>query len=198
MRRVMAALLLCASVAACAPTPPPDTARVRSSQFDTNGDVDIYSANVAQWYFADPGRARNDPVDALRAVAALDYLAGELSSNPRWTFVSPLTKDLLLNARLEVRQQIGVVPGARSQTVVDSLLAAANAMAVDQEKQGVSTAAGQSAAVRALDIPVFTEPGAPTLTRVIAMPYLQKTNFAVQLAAGQMRQMAPRDCILCI
>ena len=46
-------------------------------------------------------------------------LAGELSSNPRWTMMSPLTKQEMLQARVDVRQVLGIAPNAPSQIVVE-------------------------------------------------------------------------------
>jgi hypothetical protein len=48
----------------------------------------VAAANQAAWAFAAAERTANDPVDAARAVAGLDFLAGELSSNPRWLMIS--------------------------------------------------------------------------------------------------------------
>ena len=116
---VLAGLLAagCASIA-----PPPDTARLPPNAYGLFADNDIGAINLAQWAFADPARTRNDPADAARAAAAVDYLAGELSSSPRWIAMSPITKGQMLQAREEVRRALGVAPGAPSQLVVDGLL----------------------------------------------------------------------------
>jgi hypothetical protein len=90
---------LCSAVAAC--TPLPDTATLPFAAFGTM---------EAAWAFAAPARTANDPVDAARAAAGVDYLAGELSSNPRWLMVSPLTKQQMLQARLDVHSVLGIAP----------------------------------------------------------------------------------------
>ena len=111
----------CVGLAACAVPPPPDTATLPFAAFGTL-DNDVAAANQAAWAFAAPSRTANDPVDAARAAAGVDYLAGELSSNPRWVAVSPFTKQEMLQGRVDVRRALGIVPSAPSQVVVNALL----------------------------------------------------------------------------
>src|SRR4051812_37490849 len=109
MRRHTRLLLAFLVPAGCAAvTPPPDTARLPPNAFGVYADGDIGAINQAQWAFASPARTRNNPADAARAVAAVDYLAGALSTYPRWDFMSPLTKQEMLWARVEVRQAVGI------------------------------------------------------------------------------------------
>ena len=169
---VLAGLVVagCASIA-----PPPDTARLPPSAYGLFADNDLGAINLAQWAFADPARTRDDPIDAARAAAAVDYLAGQLSSSPRWVAMSPITKSQMLQAREEVRQALGVAPGAPSQWVVDGLLGAANALA----------AGDRPAALAALSAPVFIWPPDQTLARLSDMPFLPVANVATQRAAQQ-------------
>jgi len=168
-------LLACSLPAGCAVTPPPDTARLPPNAFGTYADGDIGAINQAQWAFANPARTRNDPVDAARAVAAVDYLAGALSTSPRWDFMSPITKQEMLRARAEVRQAVGIAPGAPSQEVVDRLLYAGNALA----------AANRASADSALQPPVFAAGPQRTFAVLSNMPFLRETNIATQHAAAQ-------------
>ena len=181
---VLAGLLVagCASIA-----PPPDTARLPPNAYGLFADNDVGAINLAQWAFADPARPPNDPADAARAAAAVDYLAGELSSSPRWTAMSPITKGQMLQAREEVRQALGIAPGAPSQLVVDGLLGAANAV----------VAGDRTLALAALRTPAFTWPPEQTLARLSDMPFLPMANVASQRAA---QQRFPEDngvCPLC-
>ena len=105
-------------------------------------------------------------------MAALDYLAGAASFNPRWAFLSADTKQQLLQAREDVRQAIGVVPGTSSQMLVNHLIAAANAL----------TAGDQGAAVQQLGPPVFNAPGAEVLARLSKLPYLPAAGTATTQA----------------
>lgn len=173
MMRWLAALPL--AVAACAAQPLPDTAILPFAAFGTM-DNDVAAANLAAWAFAAPERTANNPGDAARAVAGLDYLAGELSSNPRWLMVSPLTKQDMLQARREVRQVLEIGPDAPSQVVVTSLLRFA------AEWQ----AGNQAVALQALSVRGFTLAPQATVRRLGSLPYIRSANVGSMDAANQM------------
>ena len=169
-------VVLCASLAACsAATPPPDTAQLPFAAFGTM-DNDVGAANVASAAFASPARTANDPVDGARACAAIDYLAGELSSNPRWVTLSPFTKQEMLQARVDVRAALGVAPGAPSQMVVGALLQFAAAW----------QAGNQQAALQYLGPPAFLHGPQQTLQILVNLPYIATANRASIDAANQM------------
>jgi hypothetical protein len=139
-------------------------------------DNDVAAANQAAWAFAAPERTRGNPVDAARACAAIDFLAGELSSNPRWLSISPLTKQQMLQARLDVRRVLGIEPSVRSQVVVNALMGFAAAW----------QAGDQPAALQMLSAPGFSLPP-PQMVQVLAnLPYVQSANVASLNAAQQM------------
>ena len=169
------AAFLCLAVAACSVRPPPDTAVLPFAAFGTM-DNDVAAANQAAWAFAASERTANNPVDAARAAAAIDFLAGELASNPRWLMVSPLTKQEMMRARIDVRQVLGIVPNAPSQVVVTALLRFAS------EWQG----GNQTVAMQALAAPGFTLPPEQTLRVLSNMPYVRSANLAGIDAANQM------------
>jgi hypothetical protein len=166
----------CLLLASCAfATPPPDTAQLPFAAFGTM-DNDVAAANQASWAFAGPARTRGDPVDAARACAAIDFLAGELSSNPRWLSVSPLTKQQMLQARTDVRRVLGIEPGVRSQIVVNALMGFAAA----------SQAGNEPAALQMLAAPGFSLTP-PQMVQVLTnLPYVQSANVASIDAAQQM------------
>jgi hypothetical protein len=168
-------VLVCFALAACAIPPPPDTALVPFAAFGTM-DNDVGAANQASWAFASPARTLNHPVDAARAAAAVDYLAGELSSNPRWVALSPLTKREMLQARVDVRRVLGILPNAPSQVVVNSLLQ----FAVEWQF------GDQQNALQAVASPAFTLPPQQTLQVLNRLPYIQSANIATAEAASQM------------
>ncbi len=181
-------LFACLLAAGCASiAPPPDTARLPPNAYGLFEDNDVGAINLAQWAFADPARTRNDPIDAARAAAAVDYLAGQLSSSPRWVAMSPITKGQMLQAREEVRQALGIAPGAPSQLVVDGLLGAANALA----------AGDRPLALAALRSPVFVWPPDQMLARLSDMPFLPIANVASQRAALQRFPEDNGTCPLC-
>jgi hypothetical protein len=168
----------CLLLASCAlATPAPDTARLPFAAFGTM-DNDVAAANQSSWAFASPVRTRNNPVDAARACAAIDYLGGELGSNPRWLQVSPLTKQQMLRARVEVRQVLGIDPGLRSQTVVNALMGFAAAW----------QAGDQRMALAALTAPGFTSPPLQMVQVLSDLPYVQSANIA---STDAIREMLP-------
>jgi hypothetical protein len=170
------AILACLAFAACsAATPPPDTAQLPFAAFGTM-DNDVAAANQASWAFASPERTRNNPVDAARACAAIDYLAGQLSSSPRWIAVSPLTRQEMLRARADVRRVLGISPETRSQVVVDALLR----FAADWQ------AGDQPAALQALSAPGFTLSPQQTVQNLSNLPYVQTANVCSIDAAREM------------
>lgn len=166
--------------AACAGIQVPDTARMPPFAFGVV-DPDVGAIELAQWAFADPIRTRGDPVDGARAVAAVDYLAGELQASPRWQNMSVLTLMQMVQARAQVRRAVGIAPGAPSQQVVNSLIGAANALA----------AGLQPAALAALDNPIYQQPPPQTLFKLSNLPYVPTANVATQHAALQV--FPPRD-----
>ena len=175
-----ALLLICLLPAGCAAGGPqpvvPDTARLAPGALGTFEDPDVAAVNLAQWAFADSGRTYGRPIEGARAAASMDYIAGQLYTSPRWSRISAITKEQLLQGRTQVRQALGVTPNAPSQAVVDALTTAGNALAAND----------QAAAVAALSSPVFAQPGEPTLLILGNLPYMQMANVSTQHAAGEL------------
>jgi len=163
-------------LAGCAITPPPDTAQLPFAAFGTL-DNDTAAAAVAASAFAAPARTANDPVDGARACAAIDFLAGELSSNPRWIGLSPFTKQQMLQARIDVRQVLAIRPDAPSQIVVDALMQFATAWQYGD----------QATAMRMLAAPVFTLSPQQTLKILANLPMIRSANLASLDATTQMQ-----------
>lgn len=164
----LALLALLAPVAACAVAPLPDTARIQYGAFGDHEDPETRAINLSSWALAYPGRTRGNPGDAARAVASVDFLAGDLYANPRFQDISPIYKQQMLDARGEVRQALGVLPTAPSQLVVDRLLTAGNAIA----------AGDRPATLAALNTPAFTYGPERTLAVLNELPRLPVTNVA--------------------
>ena len=158
------------------PVTVPDTARLQPGQLGSTINVDVSAVHLAQWGFADPGRTRGRPAEAARASAAMEYIAGELNTSPRWANISAITQAQLLQGRREVRAALGVAPGASSQAVVNRLSATANAL-FQNDRQ---------AALRLLGPPVFTPPPQAVLARLSAMPYLQMANVSTMGASNEL------------
>ena len=152
--------------------PQVDTARLYGPAFGSNADPDQAAINISSWAFSSASNTANRPIEAARAVAAVDYLAGELNTGFRWAQMSPIPKMEMLNARAQVRTAIGIAPNARSQSVVDRLLTAADAL------QHQDAAAAEAA----LAAPTFTLPPQETLARLDRLPFMSQTNVATQTA----------------
>jgi hypothetical protein len=165
----LAGLVACAHIA-----PPPSTAVMPPGALGTNGDIDVRSLNVAAYSFGHT--IRNNPTEAANAVAALDYMGGELTSNPRWVDMDPLTRLEMLQARGTVRSYIGISQTASSQSVVDTMLALAKAY------QGGDQAAVQ----RLLASPIFILPPAEVQAHLDDIPLMPAINNVTTRADGLM------------
>ncbi len=170
-RRRLAFLSLALLAAGCTTPPPPYVINAPGLTVAIGGDLDVWAINMAQWAFADPGRTAGRPAEAARAAAAVDYLADALNA-PRWAAMSPLTKLEMVQARVTLRQTLGIAPAAPAQQVVQSLLDCAAALI-----------AGDSLGAEAtLRTPYFTFGPERTLTILNAMPYLRDVNVATMHA----------------
>ncbi|MDA8048701.1 MAG: hypothetical protein M0002_01590 [Rhodospirillales bacterium] len=184
MHRTALIVVLTLALAGCAVTPTPSTATLPAGAFGSNADNDIMAINTAAWAFANPARTRGNLINAIHAVMAIDYLAGELTASPRWNTMSPLTKLEMLRARTEVRAAVGIAPDAPSQAVVNALLAlAANPT--------------QETATRVLTPPVFTLPPKQILARLDDLPYLPIAARASYMASAQEFPSNDFQCFNC-
>lgn len=178
MFRTALLAIVCLLPAACGNIQPfvPDTARLTTAQLGSGFDPDVTAVNQANWAFGDASRTYGRPIEAARAAASMDYIAGQFYTSPRWSNISPLTKEQLLQGRVEVRQALGIPPGTPSQAVVDHLTAAGNALA----------AGNQGAALAELSGPTFTTPPEQVLARLSNMPYLRIANVSTSHAANEL------------
>ena len=173
--RAIALLLLLSGCAGLHPVVP-DTARLPAGALGSGFDPDVTAMNLAAWAFADSSRTYGRPVDAARAAASLEYVAGEFYTSPRWANIDALTKEQLLQGRIELRDALGVAPGASSQQVVDGLTGAASALA----------AGNQAGAVLALSGPAFPLGGEQELARLSNLPYMQMANVSTIKAVNEL------------
>ncbi len=164
--------LLSACVAAVPSVEPPS---LPPGVFGVYEDNDIGALNQSSWAFALPRRTRDDPIDAARAVIAVEFLADELRSNPRWTGMSGTSKLGMVQARADIRHVLGIAPDAPAQRVVDALLRFTVAL----------SAGDRAAAMQALGAPVFTLPPSETLEILSNLPYVQSANQATLQAANE-------------
>ncbi len=178
---------LALAVAACAVAPLPDAARtINPLALGSNQDPETAAINAASYSLADPARTRGDPLSAARALASVDYLAGDLYANPRWNGMNPVWKQQMLDARAEIRAVMGIAPGAGSQQVVDAFLATANSMAAKDSR----------AMQAALASPLFTFGADRTFALLQNLPPLPVANVA-SAHVEQSAFGADRNCIEC-
>jgi hypothetical protein len=143
--------------------------------FGVYQDNDIGAINFAAWAFASPANTQGNPVEAARAVVALEYLPGELSENPRWIGMDAAIKLRMGLARDDVRRILGIRPDAPPQVVVNAMLAVAANLQWGN----------QPAVLQALTGPAFTLPPEQTLQALASLPYVQEANLATSRAQGQ-------------
>jgi hypothetical protein len=169
----LVALFAALTPAACGVTPPPDTAVVPPAAFGGLLGPDVAAMNLAAYAFGDASRTYGNPAEAARALAALDYMAGEINTNPRWSGISALAQVNMLRARVTMRRAMGIDLSAPSQVVVNSLLAASAAFAAGNT--------AQAAAI--LHPPAFP---ADIVQRLSNMPYIASVNAATTEAGDDL------------
>jgi len=167
--RLCTVLLLCACVAACGlEQPPPSTSELPQGFYGAWVDNDIGAINEAAYALGSPARTRGDPIEALRAAIAVEYLGGELSTAPRWYRLSPITQMDMLQARTEMRKVLGIRPDAPSQAVENSLIWALWDL----------THGNQAAAMKVFASPLFLHPPQQTWAVLNNLPYLPAAHAA--------------------
>ncbi len=169
-------LLLCLSAAGCAAVQRTDSSQLPPSFYGALMDNDTGAINEASWALGSPDRTRGDPVEALRAAVAVEYLAGALNSNPRWAAMSPITKMQMLQARSEMRQVMGIRPDVPSQAVVN-----AEITAIWNLQRGDVAAVQQIFAS-----PIFAQPPQQTMQVLDDLPTLPAARSAT--AAAELEQ----------
>jgi hypothetical protein len=177
MRSLISLSLLTLCLVACATLPA--TARtpfLPAGVYGTYQDNDVGAINQSAWAFASPANTRGNPIDAARAVIALEYLPGELRENPRWIMMRTGVDLHLERARDQLRQILGIRSDAPSQMVVNTLVALNLALQMSDE----------SAAMHALASPVFTQAPQRTLQLLSNLPYVQEANLATSQLENQM------------
>jgi hypothetical protein len=125
MRYIVLTCAIAALLAGCGPT---DTARM--PQNAAGGPVMNQNDAIAlaSWALKDPANTQGNPERAARAIAAEDWLAGQVLLTPDFGQYAPVNEVSWGTLRREVRAAIGVAPGTPSQVLIDHLIAAADAL----------------------------------------------------------------------
>lgn len=166
------ALALALPLGGCAVTPMPSTAYLPPGAFGGNSDNDAMAINTAAWAWANPARTHRNLINATHAVMAIEYLGGQLTSDPRWTWMSQRTKLEMQGARTEVREAVGIAPNAPSQAVANALLA-------------FSINPTEATAARVMTPPVFVLPPEQVVARIDNLPYIPLAAQATAMANAQ-------------
>jgi hypothetical protein len=171
--RIILSAAILGGLAACSAIDPlPSTAVMPPGALQTNGDIDVRALDISAYSFA--YAIRNRPADAAEAIAALDYIGGEVNTSPRWIDMDPLTRTQMLQARETLRTYVGISQTASSQAVVDTMLALAQAYR-----------AGNAPAVQQLlTNPVFIVPPAVVQARLNDIPLMPAINGVTTRADG--------------
>lgn len=176
MRALISVSLLAFSLAACATLPGTRrTTYLPPGVYGVYEDNDIGAINQSSWAFASAANTRGDPVDAAKAIVALEYLPGELKENPRWISINSSIPLRMEQARDQLQEILGIRPGTPPQLVINTLLA----LSLDLES------GNQPAAMKVLTSPIFTLPPQQTLQVLSNLPYVQQANLATARAAEQ-------------
>jgi hypothetical protein len=172
----IAATVLCAALGACATTAPSSPVpELPPGIFGVYQDNDLGALNQSSWAFAAPARTRGNPMEAARAVIAVEYLADELRANPRWVELSATSKLGMVHARQDIRRVLGIRPDVPSELVVDALL----------RFPAVLRAGDQVAFTQTLGPTVFTLPPSQTLRILSDLPYIASANQATVEASNE-------------
>ncbi len=173
MRLVALVGALGVGLGGCALQEPPVSTAVMP---DVSGLADpVNAVQYAAWAFAAPRRTRNDPLSAVKAVAALDFAAGNMNTSAAWAGFNPLVTHELLTARTDVRRRLGIAEGASSQAVVDALTRTLLAL----------QAGDRGAALTALSAPIFTLGPERTFDLLTDLPYIRMANVATSDANAE-------------
>src|SRR3954447_11210856 len=176
MRALLTMPLLALCLTACATLPASrNTPYLPAGVWGMYQDNAIGAINQSAWAFASPANTRGNPVEAAKAVIALEYLAGELRENPRWVGMDAAIKLHMGQARDGLRQIIGIRQDAPPQFVVNALL---------QLSAGLQFG-NQAEAAQALASLVFTYSPQQTMQILSNLPYNQTANLATARAAAQ-------------
>lgn len=172
MRKTALVLIGALALAGCAVTPMPSTATLPPGAFFSNADNSLMAINTAAWAWANPARTHGNLINATLAVMAVEFLGGDLTSNPRWSWMSQRTKLDMQGARAQVRQAVGIAPDAPSQAVVDALIQ-------------FSRSPNEAAAARVMTPPVFTRPPKEIVATLNDLPYIPLAAQASAMASAQ-------------
>jgi hypothetical protein len=180
LSRLLSMFAAALALSGCAAQAPVDTATAPPGLGLTDPGTAI---SYTSWAFALASRTHGHPALAARAIAALDYVAGPLNTEPLWMYGSPIISEEMLRAREQMRRVLRVAPAATSQQVVDALTTVYLALRNED----------QARAMRTLSLPIFTLGPDRTLEMLNDLPYVHMVNVATAQALVALNH---NDCTL--
>jgi hypothetical protein len=159
----------------CTPAPVDTVGELPTGFYGTYQDNGVGAINQSAWALASPRRTIGNPLEALKAVIAVEWLADELEANPRWITLSPLAKWDMQRARADVRRTLGIKADTPSSSVLAALLKTTRAL-----QSGVAPGA-----VEALRTQPFTLPAGQTFDILTNLPYVASANIATSEVASE-------------
>jgi hypothetical protein len=172
MRGLIPGALGLLAVAGCAAVQVPNTAVMPLTGAGTPVLSREGAIQTAAYTLGTTSRTEGHPAEAARALAAVDFLAGDFYASPHWTDFPAITKVQMVQGRAEMRGVLGIPPAAPSQLVVNGLIGAATAL----------DAGNSAAAASALSGPAFSLGPQRTLAVLNDLPALPQANVAAQSA----------------
>jgi hypothetical protein len=174
--RFLGLVFLAICLGGCAhETPPPSTGFLPPAAFGYalyGEDPAMATFGLALDAFVHPGMMQNRPAQMALAVASLDAMAGQFSTNGRWMAMDPIAKMQMLQARDRVREILGIPQTAPSQAVINQLVAVSGAL----------DAGDQAATMVTLSGGVFTWPATQNLALLTHFPYVPIADQAMMNA----------------
>lgn len=165
--RIAPLALLGLGLAACAGQPAAPPAQAPSPASAVTTDPIRAMAFDASGWFARP-RA-NQPAQAARAIAEIEFLAVEVPRSPHFASRSPTGQTQLLQARNEARRELAVPANADGSAVMRALRDAATALEAND----------RAAAQAALPTSLFTAGPAATIQRLSRPPRVPSARSAL-------------------
>lgn len=177
MIRSLLPAAICLSLAACATAPAISAGYLPADAFGNTvqgEDITVAATNDALYAFAHPAQLNGRPADMALAVASLDALAGQFANNGRWAGSGGTAAMQLVDARMQVRELLGVPETTQSQSLIDHLVAASH----DLDNGNTQAASA------ALSGPDFAKPSAEILAVLGHFPYIATADSALVAASA--------------
>jgi len=173
--RFLGLVFLAICLGGCAYKTPPSTGFLPPDAFGYalyGEDPAMATFGLALDAFVHPGMMQNRPAQMALAVASLDAMAGQFSTNGRWMAMDPIAKMQMLQARDRVREILGIPLTAPSQAAINQLVMVYRAL----------DAGNQAAAMATLSGGVFTRPATQNLALLTHFPYVPIADQAMMNA----------------